>query len=279
MDREETAMTELSEALLRLNEYFEYDFAFKFTGSYNQNKQMQLKNFILELNHYSNKEHSVPKDWTDAFSILRDYLEAKDPNKKQVVFFDEMPWMDNQKSGFLPAFEWFWNAWAGARKNLIFIACGSAASWITDKIEKNKGGLYNRATCKLHLQPLNLHDVEIYLRSRNIEWSRYDITLCYMIMGGIPYYLRLLDRERTLNENIDELFFRNGAELSDEFEQLYRTGLNIFSGYLHTINCMVQYSHRRHPQYVDEIDYGKETGQGSKGDQIRDYGSARGCGR
>ena len=206
-----------------INEYFDYDFDFKFTGSFSQNKQTQLKNFQLELNHYSGKEYSKPKDWTEAFSMLRDYLETKDVNKKQVVFFDEMPWMDNQKSGFLPAFEWFWNAWAGARKNLIFVVCGSAASWLTDKIEKNKGGLYNRTTCKLHLQPLDLHDTEKYLKSRNIEWSRYDITLCYMIMGGIPYYLRLLDKELTLNENIDELFFRKGAELYDEFDQLYRT--------------------------------------------------------
>ncbi len=206
-----------------INEYFDYEFDFKFTGAYNQNRQMQLNNFAIELRRYSRKENAAPKDWTHAFSMLRDYLEEKDVRKKQVVFFDEMPWMDNQKSGFLPAFEWFWNAWASARKNLIFIVCGSAASWLTDNIEKNKGGLFNRCTCKLHLQPLSLHDVEEYLRSRNIDWSRYDIIECYMIMGGIPYYLRLLDRELTLNENIDELFFKKGAELYDEFEQLYRT--------------------------------------------------------
>ena len=206
-----------------INEYFDYDFDFKFTGSYSQSKQTQLKNFMSELNHYSKDDYSVPKDWTEAFVMLRDYLETKDMGKKQIVFFDEMPWMDNQRSGFLPAFEWFWNAWASSRRNLVFVVCGSAASWLTDKIEKNKGGLYNRATCKLQLQPLDLHDVEEYLKSRNIEWSRYDIMLCYMIMGGIPYYLRLLDKELTLNENIDELFFRKGAELYDEFDQLYRT--------------------------------------------------------
>ena len=88
-----------------INEYFDYDFDFKFTGSYNQSKQTQLRNFQSEMNRYSNKEHSVPKDWTEAFFMLRDHLETKDASQKQVVFFDEMPWMDNQKSGFLPAFE------------------------------------------------------------------------------------------------------------------------------------------------------------------------------
>ncbi len=44
-----------------------------------------------------------------------------------------------------------------------------------------------------------------------------------MIMGGIPYYLKLLDREMTLNDNIDALFFKKRGELWDEFDQLYRT--------------------------------------------------------
>ena len=221
-----------------INEYFNYDFDFKFTGSYDQSTQIQLKNFILELERCSKKEYAAVKDWTEAFFLLRDYLESKPSDEKQVVFFDEMPWMDKQKSGFLPAFEWFWNAWASTRKNLVFIACGSAASWLTDNIEKNKGGLFNRCTCKLHLKPLNLHDVEQYLISRDICWSRYDITQCYMIMGGIPYYLRLLDRRLTLNENIDELFFRNGAELYDEFEQLYRTLFKNSDQYIRIVEAL-----------------------------------------
>ena len=206
-----------------INEYFDNRFDFKFTGSFNQSKQEQLRNYILELNRYTREVNETPKDWTEAFGLLRDYLTSCDSDEKQVVFFDEMPWMDNQKSGFLPAFEWFWNSWGSARKNLVFIVCGSSTSWMVDNIDKNKGGLFSRRTCRLYLEPFHLCDTEKYLESRDIYWSRYDITVCYMIMGGIPYYLRLLDRELSLNENIDALFFRKRAELWDEFDQLYRT--------------------------------------------------------
>ena len=206
-----------------INEYFDYNFNFKFTGAYNQSKKEQLTNFALELSRYSKEKCGTPNNWTEAFYLLRDYLEKGSTKEKQVVFFDEMPWMDNQKSGFLKAFEWFWNSWGSSRKNLVFVVCGSATSWLREKIDRNKGGLFNRRTCRLYLEPFNLYNVEKYLISRNINWSRYDITQCYMIMGGIPFYLKLLDRELTLNENIDEIFFKKRSELWDEFDQLYRT--------------------------------------------------------
>ena len=221
-----------------VNEFFDYKFDFKFTGSYNHKKSEQLQNYILEFNRYTKEEHDTPKDWTEAFFLLRDYLEQKDPEEKQVVFFDEMPWMDNQGSGFLSAFEWFWNSWGSTRKNLVFIVCGSATSWLIDKIDRNKGGLFNRRTCRLYIEPWNLYDTEQYLISRDIYWSRYDITVCYMIMGGIPYYLKLLDRELTLNENIDLMFFRNRSELWDEFDQLYRTLFSNSDKYIKIVEAL-----------------------------------------
>ena len=221
-----------------VNEFFDYKFDFKFTGSYNHKKSEQLQNYILEFNRYTKEEHDTPKDWTEAFFLLRDYLEQKDPGEKQVVFFDEMPWMDNQGSGFLSAFEWFWNSWGSTRKNLVFIVCGSATSWLIDKIDRNKGGLFNRRTCRLYIEPWNLYDTEQYLISRDIYWSRYDITVCYMIMGGIPYYLKLLDRELTLNENIDLMFFRNRSELWDEFDQLYRTLFSNSDKYIKIVEAL-----------------------------------------
>ena len=59
-------------------------------------------------------------DWYSAFELFRDYIETLPIDEKQVIFFDEMPWLDNQKSEFLPAFEWFWNDWLSTRSNLIF---------------------------------------------------------------------------------------------------------------------------------------------------------------
>ena len=221
-----------------INEYFENRFAFKITGSYGQPKEVQLKIFDTSLSRQNGVNKLNSKDWFEAFNSLRDYLETLDTNEKQVIFFDEMPWLYTQKSSFLAAFEWFWNDWASTRRNLIFIVCGSATSWMDEKIANNKGGLFNRQTCKLFLKPFSLNEVEEYLQSKNIEWSRYDIVQCYMIMGGIPYYLSLLNSKLSLSQNIDALFFTDRGELSDEFEHLYRTLFTNSASYIKVVEAL-----------------------------------------
>ncbi len=221
-----------------INEYFENRFAFKITGSYGQPKEVQLKIFDTSLSRQNGVNKLNSKDWFEAFNSLRDYLETLDTNEKQVIFFDEMPWLDTQKSSFLAAFEWLWNDWASTRRNLIFIVCGSATSWMDEKIANNKGGLFNRQTCKLFLKPFSLNEVEEYLQSKNIEWSRYDIVQCYMIMGGIPYYLSLLNSKLSLSQNIDALFFTDRGELSDEFEHLYRTLFTNSASYIKVVESL-----------------------------------------
>lgn len=221
-----------------INEYFNYEFAYKLTGAYGVKKELQLRTFINELNRKVDTKYDVPKDWIDAFDRLRDYLDSLSTDKKHVIFFDEMPWLDTKKSGFLEAFEWFWNGYASTKKNLICIVCGSATSWMDDKIANNKGGLFNRQTCKLYLKPFKLYEVKEYLESRNIHWSLYDIACTYMILGGIPYYLSLLKSKLSYNQNIDNLFFKENGELFDEFDHLYKTLFTNSENYIKVVEAL-----------------------------------------
>lgn len=221
-----------------INEFFEGRFDFKITGSYKEKREVQLRNFAEELSNQEKKECAIPKDWTKAFRMLRRYLSELPESEKHVVFFDEMPWLDTPRSGFLSAFEHFWNDFGCAMHDLVFIVCGSATSWITKNIAQNKGGLFNRKTCSIYLQPFNLRETEEYLLSRGISWSRYDIAECYMVMGGIPYYLSLLTPEKSLTQNIDNLFFRKRAELWDEYSMLYKTLFNNSVQYVSIVEAL-----------------------------------------
>ena len=205
-----------------VNEVFEGDFVFKLTGARDLSVKDQLLNFSNELKRRTGKKQS-PKSWNDAFELLRVYLDSFDSSRRLVVFFDEMPWLDTKKSKFLENFEYFWNDYGSAKKNLMFIVCGSAASWLQDKIMNNKGGLFDRHSAFITLKPFTLKETEKYLESKNIIWTREDIVRLYMILGGIPYYLNYLDCELTLSENIDSMFFASDATLKNEFELLYST--------------------------------------------------------
>ncbi len=181
----------------------------------------QLEKFNLSLQLYGVKKEKRPETWSEAFFRLEKHLQSIDDGTRQVVFLDELPWMDTPKSGFVTAFEHFWNSWGCGRDNLMVVICGSANSWINDKLIQNKGGLYNRLTYKIELQPFSLKDCEDYLKYKEVMMSRYDIAQAYMILGGVPYYYSFFRPGYSLAQNIDALFFVQGAFLKDEYDRLF----------------------------------------------------------
>ncbi len=199
--------------------FFDDKFSFYCTGIAQGSRKQQLENFGKMLSKYSGK-NCLPKDWFDAFEALKSIISTS-RQKRKVVFLDEVPWMDTQKSEFKQALDLFWNGWAMMQSSLLFIICGSAASWMVKNVINDKGGLHNRLTCKLHLSPFSLKDTKSYLHTQGFRWTDEMIANCYMVLGGIPYYLHLLDKSLSLAQNIDRLFFEDSALLYDEFNNLY----------------------------------------------------------
>lgn len=183
----------------------------------------QLQNFQFSLIRHGLESINQPKSWMEAFFLLEQLLERLDNGSRQVVFIDELPWMDTARSGFLTALEAFWNGWGCSRHNLCLVVCGSATSWMMDNIINNKGGLYGRLTCEMKLSPFTLLECEQFFESRKIDMSRYNIIQAYMILGGIPFYLDCFNPSLSLAQNIDTLFFNPKAKLGDEFERLFNS--------------------------------------------------------
>lgn len=203
-----------------VRETFEGRFTFRHTGLQNANKARQLDHFFLSLKEAGCTARRKPSNWFEAFGLLRETL-ASMPEGRKVVFIDEMPWMDTPKSDFLSALDSFWNEWASARKDILFIVCGSASAWIVKRIFRNRGGLHNRVTARICLLPFTLGECERYAAERGLAMTRTDIAECYMALGGIPYYWRLLERGRGVAGNFDRLFFAENAPLKGEFDELY----------------------------------------------------------
>lgn len=183
--------------------------------------QAQLQHFYNSLDLYGMEKTEKPKSWLDAFLLLEKFLQKIDDGSRQVVFLDELPWLDTPQSGFMRAFEGFWNNWGCHRKNLMVIVCGSANSWILDNLINNHGGLYGRVTREIKLSPFNLNECEEYYKENDVVFSRYDIVQSYMIFGGIPYYMGYMDAGKSFAQNIDEVFFAKKPRLQNEFDRLF----------------------------------------------------------
>lgn len=181
----------------------------------------QLDHFYNSLELHGMKPCDKPTTWLNAFFLLERFLQSIDDGSRQVVFLDELPWLDTPRSGFLQAFEGFWNTWGCHRRNLMVIVCGSASSWVLDELINNHGGLYGRVTYEIKLSPFTLGECEEFYRSRQVMFSRYDIVQSYMIFGGIPFYLGYMDGRQSLAQNVDRLLFARNGVLVREFDRLF----------------------------------------------------------
>jgi len=198
------------------------DIVFELTGTRNAPLKEQLQNFTFSLQLASGNNTSVkpPANWMEAFFMLINYLKELPTDKKLVVFLDELPWLSTHRSGFLRGLSFFWNSWA-VNQNIVVVICGSAASWMIQKVVNDKGGLHNRITKRIHLQPFTLSETEEFLQSRAIKLNRYHLIQLYMSMGGIPHYLKEVESGKSATQNIEDICFSNTGLLKDEFANLY----------------------------------------------------------
>ena len=221
-----------------VNSFFNDSYAFKLTGLAEKNKSEQLTNFAASLRRYGKKKYTKPRTWFEAFEMLRDLLENSETDGKRVIFIDELPWIDTKNSNLLSALEHFWNDWAVTQNDIVLIVCGSATSWITRKILKNHGGLHNRVTQRIFVRPFTLAECKKYFISRGITLDDKEIAECYMIIGGIPFYLKQIRRGASLAQNIDEMFFVERCSLDGEFQALYASLFDNADNYIKIVEAL-----------------------------------------
>ncbi|MEM8523156.1 MAG: ATP-binding protein [Bacteroidota bacterium] len=226
-----------------IRSFFEKQFDFEITGIQNAPQQEQLKNFKIQLDKFAKNNLPVeqPKNWLDAFVLLIRHLESLEESKRKVVFLDELPWLATNKSGFLRALGYFWNSWA-EQQNIIIIICGSAASWMIQKVVNHKGGLHNRITKRIFLKPFNLSETEAFLQAKNVFLDRYQILQIYMAMGGIPHYLDEVEVGKSAVQNIDEICFSDSGVLYSEFSRLYPALFENADNHISIIRALAQKS-------------------------------------
>lgn len=206
-----------------IDKYFNNEYAFSATGIIGGTRKEELGVFYESLKRYGYKGDK-PKDWMESFGVLKDLLRKNPPrDRRKVVFLDELPCFATQNAGFVKALDHFWNDWASKHSDIFLIVCGSATSWIVRNLVDDKGGLHNRITHEIHLSPFKLADTAEYLSHAGCLWDEISVLQTYMILGGIPYYLSLLNPQESLSQNIDRLFFSRNAELKKEYGRLYKS--------------------------------------------------------
>lgn len=216
---------------------------FEMTGIHDASLADQLKNFSLALGQAikSPAPLAIADSWLQAFFDLDRYLLDKlDADKSSVIFFDEFPWIHTPRSNFLRAFDHWWNSSGTKRQNLKVVICGSAASWMIERIFNDRGGLHNRVTQRIRLLPFTLGETEAFLKYIGVALDHYQILQLYMAMGGIPYYLQHIVPGESAAQIIDRLCFTENGILKTEFKNLYESLFTNFDQHEKVIRALAK---------------------------------------
>ncbi len=222
-----------------IRETFGYRFTFQHAGVFGVGLKDQLFAFVSSIRDAGGTVSDDPRNWMEAFELLKELI-RRSSEKKKILFIDELSWMDTRNSDLMPALEHFWNGWASARQGIVLIVCASATSWMLSKVVHNKGGLYNRLTEQIRLEPFTLAECEEYVRSMSMSMNRDQILQCYMVFGGVPYYWGFLKKGLSVPQNIDYILFAENAPLREEFDYLYASIFKYPAVYLRIIETLAQ---------------------------------------
>ncbi len=213
-------------------------FYFQHAGLSHGSLAEQLSAFRDSLVRSGAKDVPEFHGWREAFNALERFIVAGGTRRKKVIFIDEMPWMDTPKSKFVMWFEAFWNGWCSARKDVVLVICGSATSWIVKKVFRNRGGLYNRVTERIHLEPFTLSECREMCKSMHLQFSDRDIAELYMVFGGVPYYWSFLERGKSVAQTIDALLFAKNGQLRHEFDEIFSSLFGENAGYMKIVRAL-----------------------------------------
>lgn len=197
---------------------------FNVTGSKNGPIEEQISHFTSQIGKifYDGLKIKEEKTWDKTFNLLTEIFEKKlSKNKKVILFFDELPWMATRNSRLLEALDYHWNQHWSHDKRIKLIVCGSSASWIIKKIINNKGGLHNRVTRRMRLDPLSLTQTKRFLDKAGVKLNQRQVLILFMAMGGIPYYLSQVEKGLSALQIIGKLAFSKDAFLLHEFDNLF----------------------------------------------------------
>ncbi|MGM9740373.1 MAG: ATP-binding protein [Candidatus Cryptobacteroides sp.] len=226
-----------------VDEAFRGEIAFSAVGIFSTSpeasrRKIQLRHFYNNLLEYGlNPSYKEPDDWMEAFSLLRNLL-SRNNSRRIVIFLDELPWMAGpQSSELVEELGFFWNNWAVKQRNILLIVCGSATSWMLDNIIRDYGGLHSRLTEKMFLSPFTLGESREYYKRRGFLMSDYEIALCQMAIGGIPYYMDRMSPDRTLTQNINNFYFENKS-IDQEFTDVYAGLFQSATRYIDVVSAL-----------------------------------------
>ncbi len=154
--------------------------------------------------------------WHRIFGEITEFL--KKQKKTVILILDEIQWIAKKGSGFIGILKDIWVEWERLGRIKIII-CGSSNKFFSDQMfggeEKILRGLKTRSS--IWVEPFTLSQVKKYFFR---EWSFEEVSLTYMMFGGIPYYLAHIREGLGFIHAINTAAFTENSVFLEEIDEI-----------------------------------------------------------
>ncbi len=187
--------------------------------------------------------------WYDIFDVI------SSADQKTVIVIDEYQYLTTGNKSISSVIQKIWDEILSKRK-VMLILCGSIINMMYAETLNYTSPLYGRRTSQINLKPLSFEKYKRFFENKKIE----EIIEFYSVTGGVPKYVEILDREKTLKENILKHIFDKNGFLYEEPYFLLGKEFKEIGMYFSILRTISNGSHK-----LSEIATKMEVGQNSLG--------------
>jgi len=214
-----------------INEFIKDKKAMYFLAN-EENETLSMKNFIEVLSEYTGQEYlknASFESWKDLFEIFRKH----DPGTKKLLVIDELPYMVNANSAFPSILQWVWDTWL-IKEHVMLILCGSLIHMMEKHALNYSSPLYGRRTGQIKLKQIDFLNYNQFYK----DMPYRDLVEHYAVTGGVPKYIELFDRKKSLFHEIDCRMLSPEGLLFEEPEFLLRREVGEIGSYFSIIKSI-----------------------------------------
>ena len=219
----------------------------KFEGIHHKSQSEQREHVLMQLAEYTGQKYIKQikaENWVQVFQLIYDML----PEGKWTIYFEEVQWLADYQQDFISELKYVWDNYYKNKKELIIIICGSSPSFVINEVLLSEA-LYNRSQYELPLNEFSLRETKEFLANR----SNREIMDAYLLVGGIPEYLKWLNKESSILASLCEHSFRSGSYFSNEFKRIFVSSMYSKKHYKKTIEFLAQYRYRSRKEILKHL--------------------------
>lgn len=206
----------------------------KLEGIEEGDTQTQMARVLIQLSKALNDKHIAHmrfNTWLELFDFIADKISVG----KWTLYLEEVQWMAEYKKELISDLKYVWDNSFRRNPDLLLILCGSSPSFMINQVVHSKA-LYGRIMYELNLSEFSLSEAQELLAKR----SHREVMDAYLTVGGIPEYLKRIQKHTSLQVGICEESFKKDSYFSNEKSRIFISSFATCAHYQEVVDFLSQ---------------------------------------